>query len=112
MPDFSLRRCVRCGEPLGAGYWITEYPQGAHEACVDWSKRPFPFERHVGALGRIARAPGVARPDLLHRAARALHALDEQWPAQALFVLERGRTIVAAARRFTVDAPAKLRALL
>ena len=109
VPVFARRRCVRCGDLLGDTYWITRYPDGAHEACVDWSNRPFPFERHATAL---ARAPEVTRPDLLHRAARALWALEPRWPDEALWVLERGRIIIAAARRFTVDAPAKLRALL
>jgi hypothetical protein len=54
----------------------------------------------------------VSRPDLLRRAARALDALSQGWPDDALFVLERGRVIVAAARRFTHEAPPKVRALL
>lgn len=112
MPVFADRRCVRCGEALGASYWITTYPDGAHAPCVDWSARPFEYERQVSALLRIARAPEIARPDLLRRAARALEALAAQWPDDALFVLERGRVIISAARRFTAEAPPKLRASL
>lgn len=112
VPTFGDRRCVVCREPLADGYWIVAYPDGAHERCIDWSRRPFPYARQVGALSRIARAAEVARPDLLRRAARALAALEERWPDDALFVLDRGRVIIAAARRFTGDAPPKVRALL
>lgn len=112
VPAFGERRCVRCGEFLGDQYWIVAYPDGAHEECVDWATRAFPYARQVAALLRIARVPEVKRPDLLRRAARALEALDAQWPRDALFVLERGRVIIAAARRFTSGAPPKVRALL
>lgn len=112
VPVFGERRCVRCGELLGVSYWITSYPNGAHEACVDWTARRFPYERQMNALLRIARAPEIKRPDLLRRAAGALGALQDRWPAEALAVLERGRVIIAAARRFTAEAPPKVRALL
>jgi hypothetical protein len=112
VPQFAHRRCVRCDELLGDSYWITNYPHGAHERCVDWNNRAFPFERQANALVRIARAPEVTRPDLLHRAARALWALKSRWPHNALGVLDHGRIIITAARRYTADAPAKLRELL
>lgn len=112
VPAFGARRCVVCGALLGDQYWIVAYPLGAHELCVDWSKRPFPYSRQASALLRIARAPDVARPDLLRRAARALDELASRWPAEALVVLERGRIIISAARRFTQDAPPKVRSLL
>lgn len=107
------RACDVCGERLEAPYWIVDFPRGAHERCIDWSTRPFPFTRHLEVLRKMARAAeGEARASVI-RAGVAMAALHKRWPTEALAVLQEGRAIVAALRPHLDDTvPARLRSQL
>lgn len=54
-PKHLSEGCVYCGGALIRGYWMVNYPRGAHEECIDWTKEKFPFERYVGVLALLAR---------------------------------------------------------
>lgn len=62
-------RCVVCGEELGARehYIVDGGPNGEHLTCIDWSSRPWPFDR----LERAVRT----RLSFLSAAARAVEEL-------------------------------------
>ena len=94
----DVRRCVRCGEIIEGRYWMVQFPHGAHEACVDWSQRAFPFVREIDVLRLLARRAGLrVRPALL-RAAERLTALRRRWPVEAPSIFDEGRSIIDAVR--------------
>lgn len=64
-------RCLRCGEELGARehFIVDGGPNGEHLTCIDWTSRPWPFER----LERAIRT----RLSLLRTAVRAVDELSD-----------------------------------
>jgi len=107
---YHRSHCAVCGLDLGSSYWMVH--DGAHEACIDWSKRPFPYSRQIDVVRRLARHadPGRER-DVLMVAAR-LQDLAHGWPDRALQRLVRARELAALARKWTSAAPEKLKASL
>ena len=97
------RRCVRCGGAIAGRFWIVKFPDAAHEACVDWRARPFPFARELDVLRFLARRAKADHARGLLAAAGALATLKRRWPADAIAVLDEGRRVIAAARAHVVD---------
>src|SRR4051812_15675053 len=102
--DGSERRCVRCGTALGQRWWVVAFPDGAHDECMEWSTRPFPFTRELDVLRFLARRLGDGRrKEILDGLKRDLAALARRWAfvvdgEDPLDVLRAGRSIVGAAR--------------
>lgn len=75
--------CPVCGRPIDVieGGW-RESEALVHTGCVDWAKRPFPFDWELDRLRRLSR--------LLRRTVRAvddagvwLAAVKRDWPRNA-----------------------------
>ncbi len=92
------RCCVRCGGVLDGRCWIVRYPEAAHEACVDWTARAFPFARELDVMSLLARRLTGRDRDIVAGLLRDLAALARRWPDEATAALGAGRSIVAAAR--------------
>lgn len=81
--------CTICGAALGIeARWVVDHPKQAHERCIDWAARPFPYAWRIAGLELVVRrvvddALVVAQRCLrVHR--RALAA----WPTPALVILD------------------------
>jgi hypothetical protein len=76
--------CVVCGRELARGgrYWLTAHPDGVHHACRAWELEPFPFQRDLVALRRIARVVREAWRATL-REGRWLAASRQRWAGLA-----------------------------
>lgn len=51
--------CHICGVPLRSS--VDDYPNRAHEECVDWQASPYPYQDRAKA----GTARGVSRPTVL-----------------------------------------------
>ncbi len=54
--DHAPPLCQACGQPIGGAVsWMLPggYPKREHEACVDWTKRTFPFTRQLAVLRQL-----------------------------------------------------------
>ncbi len=100
--------CRRCGAPFGMEpWWVTEYPNGEHTRCRDWTGRPFPFARQLDLMRKLW--PGVEGParTCLHSAGARLAQLQQGWPAggagAVLTALETLRALRLALAQAGVD---------
>jgi hypothetical protein len=78
--------CAVCGEPLDGRepFWVTAYPEAVHERCLDWRRRPFPYERQLQVLARAARGTTDPVARRLLEAGRAwLVELRDRWSEDA-----------------------------
>jgi hypothetical protein len=78
-------RCTVCGEPLrfgGGRYWITDHPDGVHEACRAWEQEPFPFSEDLRELRGVARLLRHAWHQVLIEG-RWLRRMRARWPTDA-----------------------------
>lgn len=103
---FADRRCVVCEEPLDGSepYWCISYPKSAHTRCIDWSERPFPFERQLTTLRRVWRATRHARARReIARTGAWLAALERRWAIGdgTAEDIDEARGRLAALARFT-----------
>ncbi|HEY4223667.1 MAG TPA: hypothetical protein VGO62_20060 [Myxococcota bacterium] len=92
----GARRCVRCGDVIAGPFWIIAFPDAAHEACVDWRGRAFPFERELAVLRFLVRRVPDRMP--LLRIVNELVSLKRRWQQDALAVLVDGRVLIERAR--------------
>lgn len=84
--------CRICGRALGdAPHWLTQPPDGEHERCRDWSKVPFPLDRELLELRKIARALAEGYRATV-RVGRWLSAAKARWPEGTWRVLEEYRS--------------------
>jgi hypothetical protein len=113
---FDQMRCVICGGALDGTepFWCVAYPRGAHTRCIDWSERPFPFERQLELLRRVWRATTHARARReIARVGAWLASLERKWAVgegRAEDIDEARRRLQALARyagRAGVDARLK-----
>jgi hypothetical protein len=87
--------CVVCGADLGLGpWWVTDHPRGAHEACVDWSRRPFPYAWVLPVARAAWRAHRSARAEL-GALGRELAGIEARWPAGGAGAVARAGAIKA-----------------
>src|SRR5581483_5732821 len=92
--------CRYCGAPIGEERWfVVEYPKAAHARCMDWSTRPFRFEREIDVLLLLSRRhPRLADRRALQQIATKLAALRRRWPHDAVNVLDDGERLIRSAR--------------
>lgn len=102
-PAFSapdLTTCARCGGSTAKGYWFLG-GRAVHAACVDWSRRPFPYEWAIELSRRLIRK--APEDHELKSAGRLVWELGRRWPNEAPSLLERAApavmTITAADQR-------------
>lgn len=104
--------CPACGEAFAAeGHWALDGVL-THERCADWSRHAFPYRGRVDVIRRLARHADPGRAQDVLRAAAAMQALADGWPAEPLWRLERAKLIMSYVRRWTTSAPDKLRSSL
>lgn len=76
-------RCLVCGRPLDdAPYWITAHPDGEHTHCRNWEAIPFPFERDLQELRRVAGGLARAYRQVV-AVGQWLAAVRRRWPRGA-----------------------------
>ncbi|MBI4820981.1 MAG: hypothetical protein HY791_32250 [Deltaproteobacteria bacterium] len=84
--------CRVCGRDLGdAPHWITTPPDGEHERCRDWDRVPFPLERELEELRKVARALAEGYR-ITVKLGRWLSDARSRWPEGTWRVLEEYRT--------------------
>ena len=84
MAPKTIDHCCVCGGPTRDSdpVWTVEHPKWAHESCIDWSRRDFPYAWKLKQLRSLARV-------LVHACRRVFTAgrylLDTQrtWPRNA-----------------------------
>ena len=85
LPERRAGRCTVCGGSLvqeGGRYWITDHPDGVHEACRIWEREPFPFTADLERLRQVAVTVRRAWRAVL-RDGRWLAKVEREWPADA-----------------------------
>ncbi len=63
-PAIHENECHVCGGEIGTQYWVDGYPRLVHHQCRDWRRAPFPWEREIAKLRKLARKEQSLRPSI------------------------------------------------
>lgn len=92
--------CAVCGEPLGCGpNWVVEFPDVAHEECVDWTKwERCPYVERLKVLRRLWWKATPEQRRVISPIAWWLRGVEIVWPHGANELMRETRRRLAVAR--------------
>jgi hypothetical protein len=106
----TTKTCVVCAEPLGSEqWWVVDYPEGVHTRCRDWSAVPYPYQRHIDLLGRMAKALEGEPRELTMKARAWLTSQRSTWPAAGAEGVVRSSSLISRLRHRLSHSAVELR---
>jgi len=100
-PPSAHQECTVCGVLIAGTEvaWISEHPRRAHEGCIDWTTRAYPYAPRVTTLRRLYRSLRGDSRARVARTGRWLLAAETVWPLGAPAVLAETRARLSRLRR-------------